>query len=29
MDDERLIETLGRMGFSAALSGQAGLTEGD
>ena len=29
MDDERLIETLGRMGFTAALSGQAGLTDGE
>ena len=27
MDDERLAETLHRMGFSAALSGQAGLVD--
>lgn len=27
MNDERLVETLHRMGFSAALSGQAGLVE--
>ena len=27
MDDERLVETLHRMGFSAALSGQAGLID--
>ena len=27
MDDSALVETLHRMGFSAALSGQAGLTD--
>ena len=27
MDDERLVRTLQRMGFSAALSGQAGLVD--
>ena len=27
MDDERIVETLHRMGFSAALSGQAGLID--
>ena len=27
MDDERMVETLHRMGFSAALSGQAGLID--
>ena len=27
MDDERVVETLHRMGFSAALSGQAGLID--
>ena len=29
MDDEELVTTLRRMGFSAALSGHAGLTEGE